>query len=354
MSIKILNGAEFNELITIFEKQRIQERERLKKYGKIKPIIHARQKDLKFVAVGNQVHYSKNWKTFPDFLFEYVFRVFGKEWCVRERDKKHEDKHEVFKWYEKSCELSSKQKANKDGLIIANPNGITSAYLLLSYDLYTILNNGIKIDNLVERLKDKIQFQGARYELFCLAACIRAGFIIELDNEKDLSIKHVEFHIHEANNSLKVAVEAKSKHRSGILGQPGVKISDEEIKVGKLTQLINNAVSKNYKYPLIIFLEFNLPCEYADYLIGGKSHKKIFQILESVKKSNDGKDLFNLIILTNHPYHYGKDEEPAPDKIHSLVYSLNPRHVIQNKDLFNRLVYASLQFGTIPNNFDDV
>ncbi len=175
-----------------------------------------------------------------------------------------------------------------------------------------------------------------------------------MENEKDSSKKHVEFYLHDKSSNLKISVEAKSKHRIGILGQPGNKISDDKIKVGKLTQLINNAISKNDVNPLIIFLDFNLPVEYADYIIGGKSFKKIFQIFEGVNKTEDGKGFFNLVVLTNHPHHYGRDDEPVPEKIHSLMYSLNPKHIINDKDLFNKLVYATLQFGTIPNNFDDI
>ncbi len=54
--------------------------------------------------------------------------------------------------------ICENQVPNKEGLIQANPNGVTSAFLLFSYDLYTVLNNSIKIENLIERLKDKLQF----------------------------------------------------------------------------------------------------------------------------------------------------------------------------------------------------
>lgn len=354
MSIKSLNRDEINQIFSLLEQQRIHEREKQNKYGKVKPIIHTNHKDMKFVAIGNGLHFSKKWKTFPDFLFEVIFRIFGKEWCDNENLKNSEEQHEVFRWYLKSNEFAKNQLPNEDGLIQANPNGVTSAFLLLAYDLYTVLNNNIRIESLIERLKDKLQFQGARYELFCLASCIRAGFEIELEDEKDSSKKHVEFCIKEKGSNIKISVEAKSKHRSGILGQPGEKITDDKLKVGKLTQLINNAIMKNVENPLIIFLDFNLPQDYADYVIGGKSFKKIFQIFDGINKTNDGKDFFNLVVLTNHPHHYGKNDAPTPDKIHSLMYSLNPKHTIPDKGLFNKLVYASLQFGTIPNNFEDL
>jgi hypothetical protein len=48
-----------------------QEGERLRKerYGNVRPIIHEDFQEHKFIAVGDQLLYSKAWKTFPDFLF---------------------------------------------------------------------------------------------------------------------------------------------------------------------------------------------------------------------------------------------------------------------------------------------
>ncbi len=106
MSIKSLNRDEANQIFYFLEQQEIHEREKLKKYGKVKSIIHTNHKDLKFVAVDNVLHYSKTWKTFHDFLFELVFRTFGKEWCENENLKNYDEQHEVFKWYIKSKEFA--------------------------------------------------------------------------------------------------------------------------------------------------------------------------------------------------------------------------------------------------------
>ncbi len=354
MSVELLNSDEIKRIFLMFEQLKKEQIERQKKFGKVKSIIQTNHKDMKFVAVGNKLHYSKKWKTFPDFLFEYVWREFGAEWYENENKKSIEEQNEIVKWFNKSLEFSSTQKPNDDGLFVANPNGSTAAYLLFSYDLFTVLNNNINVGYLIERLKDKLQFQGARYELFCLAACLRGGFKILLENEKDYSKKHVEFKIVDEESNTTFSVEAKSKHRFGVLGQPGKIVPDDELRVGNITQLINNAVSKDDNHPLIIFLEFNLQPEYADYIIGGKSWKKIFQIFDNVKKTSDGKDFFNLVVLTNHPHHYGKDDSPDPEKMYSLVYSLNPKHIITNKKSFDKVVNATLQYGIVPNNFDEL
>lgn len=354
MSIKELNTEEIFKIISLVKQVEKERLEKERKYGKVKSIINATYQDNKFLAVGNTIYFSEKWKTFPDFLFEFALRIFGKEWYDSENAKNINEQNEIVKWFNKSLEFSENQTPNNNGLIIANPNGCTSAYLLFSYDLFTVLNKNINIDSLISRLKDKIQFQGARYELFCLAACIRGGFNIELENEKDSTQKHVEFKITDPETNIIFSVEAKSKHRSGILGQPGDSIPDDEIRVGKMTRLINNAVEKDEKDPLIIFLEFNLPPEYADFVIGGKSWNKILKIFENVNKTNEGKDYFNLVFLTNHPHHYGSDDKPDPERTYSLVYSLNPKHLITNKQSFNKIVNATIKYGNVPNSFDDL
>jgi hypothetical protein len=121
-----------------------------------------------------------------------------------------------------------------------------------------------------------------------------------------------------------------------------------------MTQLINNAVAKDDNYPLIIFLEFNLPPAYADFVIGGKSWDRVLKIFDTVNKTSEGKDYFNIVIFTNHPHHYGSDDSPDPDRIYSLVYSLNPKNLISNNKSFDKIVNAALQYGRVPNDFDEI
>jgi hypothetical protein len=221
MSIKELNKEDIIQIVSLFDKMKKEKLEKEKKYGEVKSIIHTYSKNKKFLAVGSNLYFSEKWKTFPDFLFEFVWRIFGKEWYDSETSKSIYEQNEIVKWFNKSLEFSESQIPNHEGLIVANPNGYTSTYILFAYDLFTVLNNNINIDSLINRLKNKIQFQGARYELFCLAACIRGGFNITLEDEKDYNKKHVEFKITDPKTNITFSVEAKSKHRSGILGQPG-------------------------------------------------------------------------------------------------------------------------------------
>jgi len=49
------------------------------KYGYVKNIIHSRTANFHVIGVGKTVMWDKNWKTFPDFLMNYIKFVLGKE-----------------------------------------------------------------------------------------------------------------------------------------------------------------------------------------------------------------------------------------------------------------------------------
>ena len=68
------------EVIKKFQEVQTYENERRSKYGEVRPIIHAKFQGYDFVAVGSELHYSKKWKTFPDFLLSYIATRLGKEW----------------------------------------------------------------------------------------------------------------------------------------------------------------------------------------------------------------------------------------------------------------------------------
>ena len=46
----------------------------------VRPIIHANWQGYKWVVAGNALFYSKNYKTFHDFLISYLPLTIGGEW----------------------------------------------------------------------------------------------------------------------------------------------------------------------------------------------------------------------------------------------------------------------------------
>src|SRR4030042_2787260 len=188
-------------------------------YGKVKPIIHADFKGKKVVAVGSRVYFAdaSKWKTFPDFLIAYVPGVLGKDWGLAELAKPLGERHQIMKWHDGMCRFQAQQKPGEGRIYDAIPNGAFAAYLFLAYDLYTLHHHMALQTKVVSRLKNPEQFQGARYELFASATCIRAGFDIQYEDESDVTRKHPEFIATHKGTKQIISVEAKSRHRPGVL-----------------------------------------------------------------------------------------------------------------------------------------
>lgn len=341
------------EILAHFQKFKKEEIEREKLYGKVRPIIHQDFQGHKLVAVGNRLHWAKQekWKTFPDFLMEHIKSVLGSEWGNSEIKKPFAERNQILQWYHETCLFQQSQTIGKDGIYDAAPNGAFAAYLSLAYDLYVLRHHRAFHDDIVRRLKIRDQFQGVRYELFAAATCIRAGFDIAYEDETDRLRKHPEFIATHRETGQRIAVEAKSKHREGVLGRPGQRKSDDEVKI-RVGGLINNAIQKETPHPLVIFVDVNLPPTVAKQM-EIKPPSPLSRVLDQIKKNEDGKDKFNLIIFTNHPHHYGHENEPDPKKHVISVFSQIPMLPTEHPSALLSLNQAALQYGNIPNEFPD-
>ena len=333
--------------IEVFEK--LQEREGQRElFGEVRPIIHANFKGRKFVAVENRLYHSSSWKTFPDFLMHYITDVLGREWGNTELKKPFDERHQILKWYVGLCKFQKEQKRGPDGIYSCILNGVTAAYYSLAYDLYILKHHSVLQAEVIRRLRIKEQFQGARYELFAAATCIRAGFDINYEDETDKSKKHPEFIAIHKNTGQKVAVEAKSRHRAGILDFEGEFNPEKENKAG-VRRMLKNAFEKTTTFPYVIFVDLNLPPSPEKVL----EKPWLKETLNTVERMNRNKehDCFNLIVFTNHPHHYGNDTEPDPDKDTISVLSNKPKNVPDYPQVILDINKAALQYGNIPNDF---
>jgi len=323
-----------------------------RQYGEVRPIIHTDFKGKKVVAIGSRISFAdkSRWKTFPDFLVSYLAGLVGKEWGRAELAKPLEERHQIMKWYDGMQKFKAKQTPDQDGIFSAVPNGAFSAYILLAYDLYTLEHHTALQKKLIERLKIPEQFQGARYEIFATATSIRAGFKIDFEDESDPTTKHPEFVGTHIETKQKISVEAKSRHRPGVLGFPGEEKPKEEVKAG-IGRLFKDALEKPAKYPYVVFIDLNLP-PYE-----GKVFDKpwFVEVRDTISKIGGDvtktPDRFNLVVVTNHPHHYGRDEEHDPAKDVLCIYS--PRPIIKAKypqTIFS-IFDAAMKYGRVPNSF---
>lgn len=328
-----------------------KEKERKDTFGDIKPIIQAEVKGKRFVAIGSKLHFADNWRTFPDFLYDYIMFVFGEDWFNLEISKPHDKRHSVMQWRYSIYEFQKTQKKNYDGLYEAIPTGPYKAYLTLAYDLYLLEHNQKLQKSLVNRLLIIDQFQGVRYELFVASTLTRAGYKIDYKLPKKKGQKVVEFFAIHKKSGQKIAIESKSRHRPGVLGRSGNVESPETIRI-RLGQLINQAITKKPDIPYFIFIDMNLPPERIK-IFEDLKLKELIKTLANTPKNEDDKDDFNMILYTNFPYHYGNTFESYPKDHLSVVFSLDPAHPLKNKSIMEQIQSEVNKYGKIPNFFDE-
>lgn len=231
-----------------FQRHKVRELQRQKQQGLGRPIISTEHKGYRFVAVGNRLHWGK-WKTFPDFLANYIKQTLGAKWGNAEIAKPLSERHPLMQWYDKICRIQA-TNAKEPGALFSTPlTGAVSAYNRLSYNLYLIAHNGKDIQTrLIARLKNRDNFQGAFFETQVAAWLIKAGFELEFENESDRTSTHCEFTATYTATGEKYSVEAKSRE-----------IDSDRSSRPKVGRKLFEALGKNADHKRLIFLDLNKP-----------------------------------------------------------------------------------------------
>jgi hypothetical protein len=266
--------------------------QREQQQGLGRPIISAVFKGYRLVAVGSRLHYSKSWKTFHDFLFDYIKLSLGEAWGNAELKKAEAERHPILRWYGLLCKYQKETMRKPTGVHTAPMTGAVEAYIGLAYNLYLLAHNAELQARLLKRLKDASQFHGACYETYVAAAFIKAGFRVELENEADPSRTHCEFIATYPPTGRRFSVEAKAR-------QPG----KASVNVGNQ---LYAALQKNAHEPRVVFVDVNVPDAPSD----RERVAWLEEALASIRSKEasmtiDGQPAPSAyVFLTNHPYQY--------------------------------------------------
>ncbi|MFC0396954.1 YecA family protein [Paraburkholderia rhizosphaerae] len=280
-------GAEMRGLLANMQAAEVQ---RQRQQGLGRPIISAEMSGgRRIVAVNDRLMHSTKWKTFHDFLGDYIKIALGPEWGNGELAKTSEQRHPILNWYQLVCERQRAVVKIPGEVFDAQMTGAVAAYYHLAYDLYELHHNVELQEKLVVRLRNRGNFEGARYEIFVAAALIRAGFTIEFEDEDDRTTSHCEFTATFTRTGKRFSVEAK--HRSGARPRMG--------------RLLIGALRKRANHPRIIFVDVNMPDDGSE--VGGStlmnSAVRKLRGFEDVKV--DGVLLPPAyLIVTNTPWHH--------------------------------------------------
>jgi hypothetical protein len=339
----------------IKHQQRKQE-DHLGKFGHVMPIVHVPNfQEKSLVAVGPAIYHRPAKSTFTNFLFNYGLGRFGDEWIEEQNQIPLSDKHPLFLLHLKANQFVNKQPLRPEGYVTVKPNGPLSFCESFYYDLYTVANNSNVDEELMHRLRNRDLFQGAAHELFVEATCLRAGFSII--HERNSTVKHAEFvAVHKAT-SQHVVVEAKSRHRPGIMAMAGVREQTPNIRFGAL---INDAIKKDPSNPVAIFVDTNMPADKAARFYAPTSldpvtlSKPISRCIHRIRSENGSLDPYNLLVFTNHPQHYSEDDAPPPGNHWAGFISDKPRVPVFQVAALHDLLKALELYGNIPTDFPEL
>lgn len=206
--------------------------------------------NIRSVRINNTVLTSENWKTFPDFLMGHTVYCFGREWWSEELSKSDLERHPVVAQAELIRATTNQGQLDHNGLVTFQPTGPMLSFLGLAYDLYLCAHNEEIPSELMRRLKDPSQFEGALYEAFVIGLFARAGFAIEFEDERDVSRRHCEFTAINRGTGFKFSVEAKA-------------VSSKSMRAGRsnlqppIKSKLHDALKKAADHPRVVFIEVN-------------------------------------------------------------------------------------------------
>lgn len=304
-------------------------------------------------VLGNRVYHDEPPSiTFSEFILRVLQREFGKDWWEENQNLPIDKQHYIFRAFNQ-FELWKKRpkkdtKTGPDGSKGAFPDGWTYNLLSLAFDISMLIHRADEVPaELLDRLRNKNEFQGARYEVAVASIFARIGCNIKFIDNKNNKNRHPEFIAELPEENIKVAVEAKSKRRPGVIHESG----DADIKNLKKTRivpLVNEALKQNPgDIPFIIFVDINQPQSLSK---TPEEHvKRLIKATENLRVSpQDKPEEFSLLYITNYSGQF-LEEEQMVKTYPTFVLPSFSRFPIKSDLFLSRLQKAVDSYGYIPN-----
>lgn len=343
----------------ILDRHAADERVRQIQQGLGKPIIATRMDDHQIVVVGNTIHWSTKWKTFPDFLGDYIKRKVGGDWGNSELAKPLPERHPLLQWYDAYCRYQASTITTAGEVHSADVTGIVACYLGTAYALYLLDHNVELQERLLKRLRDPGNFQGAYYELIVASILIRAGFTLILEDETDRATKHCEFAAVSSHSGKRYWVEAKMRSVEGFLGRTQADGGPDDKSLSRLINHLSAALRKPAEDERLIFIDINA---HADGTEGMPDWiEPAIARLEKYERMNPESKAY--VVVTNMAFHRQLDSVPsfAAVPFGLGMADFNRRGMLRISDSYRRkqkhidahaIVQAGNDYLRFPTTFD--
>jgi hypothetical protein len=313
--------------------------------------IDALWKGERVRAVGSRLHFRPPNETKHEFYVAVLVQTLGMAWAEKQRPLEPDKRHVVAQWLDALGKLrrggdAIDKREESEGVFTADATGELWPLICLAYDVYTLLHHSFISDtsSIIKRLRHPDQFQGARYELAVAAVFARAGYTIEWITETDRKLP--EFIARNGATGTEIAVEAKSRHRPGILGRAGEAPAVDEVKVD-VRNLMDAALEKEVDgRPFVVCIDLNLP-ETGERSLENWMRELHEAALEHLgQASEDEPDPFSAAFFTNYSWHWAGDKAAAQASSFVVVptYTAAPLP----DDEREVLTEALFQYGDVP------
>jgi hypothetical protein len=229
-----------------------------------RPIVATKIDDNQIVVVGHRMLSSANWRTFHDFLRDFLFDHLGREWLARECAKPAANRHWIVRWYDEAIRVIGTTAPTNTGIHVAPMTGAIRAFINLAYNIYLISHHtGPAGDKVIKSYMGRLRsaradgFSGALFETYAAAAFLKAGFQLEFENERDGLRSHVEFVALYPRSGKKFSVEVKTRERSMASASDDGDVDD--VKRLRVANKLNKALGKTADHTRVVLIEVNVP-----------------------------------------------------------------------------------------------
>lgn len=300
-------------------------------------------KGQKVRAVGNALHFRPLQETFHDFQLNLLLWSLGEKWFDEQMAKPDNERHVILQWREERNDLFTKYRSTvgPNEAVMVPLTGNLKALQVLADDIYQLQHALVESKKVMRRLGNAREFQGARYEILVASLFARCGFTIEFIDDR--TQKNPEFFA--TKDGERIAVEAKSRHRPGVLHHSGQFSTSGPARIRGLFQ---EALEQNPGgVPFLTFIDVNLPLTPDTPGMERAWVKEAMQCFEERKRDGFAESDSGLI-LSNIGWHYHRDHGTPPPEFVTVKPEQASFPIRQ--EIWNLLERALDQYGVVVDD----
>jgi hypothetical protein len=308
---------------------------------------------VKAWALGSRLFHTRpEHETFHEFVVSHLQReVLGKEWW--EKEARASQKHFIFecftKWEEWRRKNAIEGEKINEHVYSGYPDGWAQTLVSLAFDIATLEHAKKLPDHLVNRLKNRGEYQGAHYEIAVAAIFARLGCNIDFLDDKKTEEKHCEFIATHAETGVRIAVEAKSRQRPGVKHREG-SAEPEQLLKGDVGRLFRDALAKNPQdITFIIFIDVNAPLTPQTPMQEKPWYKDVKVLMAQYPESSEmTPEKYTAAFFTNFSPHYNAERTTDPNEYFVVLpqFAMNP----MPNPVFSEMLLAAINnYGFVPD-----